>query len=131
MYNLRNKVRHLQTLSQSHLKGEFHRAIFILCIILAFFSGDIANFLYEKYQIEPWLFTINLLRFDFLLMIFLLRVEVKKLIGPLLYRIVVYILINNFIDRYFGIIGWSWNDYITILVVVLDFVLQKYFKKWK
>ena len=83
------------------------------------------------YNIEPWKFSLNLTRFCYLLIVFALRVEAVKLIGPLFYRIVVYILINNFIDRYFGIIGWSWNDYITIFVVVLDFVLQKYFKKWK
>ena len=87
--------------------------------------------LHEEYQIEPWLFTINLFRFNFLMLIYTLRIEVKKLIGSMLYRVVVYVLINNFIDRFFGIEGWSWNDYITIMVVVLDFVLQKYIKKWK
>jgi hypothetical protein len=115
----------LQTLSQNLLKEKLNKSIFILSVILALFSGDIANILYESYQIEPWLFTINLLRFDFLLMIFSLRLEVKKYIGSMWYKIIVYILINNFIDRYFGITGWSWNDYITIVAVIIEYLIHK------
>lgn len=128
------KQSHLQILSQNHLKEKLNKLLFIVSLVLALFSGDISNILYENYQVEPWLFTINLLRFDFLLIIVALRTQVKDLIGSIFYRIVVYILINNFIDRIFGILGWSWNDYITIVAVLLEYLIHKklkndYFKR--
>lgn len=123
-----NLKQHLQTLSLSHLKGKSTNFVLIIGIILALFSANIANIIYEKYQIEPWLFTINLLRFDFLLIIFALRTEVKKLISPLWYRIIVYILINNNVDRFFGITDWSWNDYLTIGIILLEYLIHKKMK---
>jgi hypothetical protein len=41
-------------------------------------------------------------------------------------EIAVALLINHFVDRYFGINGWSWNDSITII-----FIIYKAVKKWK
>jgi len=123
------KLNHLQILSQSPLKEKLNKIVLVISIILALFSANIANIIYDNYQIEPWLFTINLLRFDFLLVIFALRTEVKNLIGGMWYRIIVYILINNFIDRYFGITDWSINDYLTIIIVILEYLIHKKIKK--
>ena len=105
--------------------------LIVISILLLIKTANISDYLLDKYNIESWKFSLNLTRLCYLLMLYALRIEVKKLIGSMLYRVVVYVLINNFIDRFFGIEGWSWNDYITIMVVVLDFVLQKYIKKWK
>ncbi len=58
--------------------------------------------------------------FNFTLIFFSLQMEVKKLITITGYRIILYLLINYFIDKYLGLIGWSWNDFITIALVIIE-----------
>jgi hypothetical protein len=57
---------------------------------------------------------------DFLLVVFALRIEVKRLIGNSGYKIIFYGLLNYFFDQYYGLKGWSWNDYFTIIMIGLE-----------
>jgi hypothetical protein len=65
-----------------------------------------------------WQTNLNLYRLSFLLIILTIESRVKE--------IAVALLINHFIDRFFGINGWSCNDSITII-----FIIYKVVKKWK
>jgi len=66
--------------------------------------------------------------FNFTLMFFSLRNEAKKLITNTGYRIVLYLLINYFIDSYFGLKDWSWNDFITVIIVIIELIYNKHKK---
>ena len=96
----------------SQLK-DLNKVLLLVSLILFFISSNIANYISIDAD-SAWSNFALLLRFDFLLVIFALRTEVKNLIGGMWYRIIVYILINNFIDRYFGITDWSINDYLDV-----------------
>lgn len=34
------------------------------------------------------------------------------------FKIISYTLVNYIVDQYYGLKGWSWNDYTTISVIV-------------
>jgi hypothetical protein len=61
-------------------------------------------------------------------MFFSLRNEAIRLITKTGYKIILYLLINYFIDKYFGLDGWSWNDFLTIGLLVLEYIIIKYRK---
>ena len=104
-----------------HLQNDqYLKYVLILSLFLCFFGGNIGNVIYDIYKIEPWCFTLNLYRFNFLLIIITLRDQVKKLITIEGYKIVTLILLNNFIDRILGIVDWSINDFLTIGLVLMQ-----------
>ena len=35
-----------------------------------------------------------------------------------------YLLINYFIDKYFGLDSWSWNDYLTVVLIGIEAVVS-------
>jgi len=88
-----------------------------------FFASQIAC--YNTTPDIAWIRFTNILVFDFLLIFVALRNEVIRLIGLHWFKLIAYILINHFIDRYFGLNGYSWNDFITIMLVILEFILYK------
>lgn len=42
------------------------------------------------------------------------------------YNITFYLLLNYFLDQYLGYKTWSWNDLLTILIILLELVAYKY-----
>ena len=60
--------------------------------------------------------------FNFTLMFFSLRSEAIKLITKTGYKIILYLLINFYIDKYFGLDSWSWNDFITLILIGIEAV---------
>ena len=83
-----------------------------------------SDYIEKTYGYNSWKLGINIYRFDFLLLLITLRNEVKKYIGSYGYRIIIYLLINHFADRYFGIKHWSWNDTLTVVAIVIEYVVK-------
>jgi amino acid permease len=57
-------------------------------------------------------------------MFFSLRSEAIRLITKTGYKIILYLLINYFIDKYFGLDSWSWNDYLTVVLIGIEAVVS-------
>ena len=100
-----------------------NRLLLLIAVVLYIFSTEIAN--YGTTVNEAWFRWKNILMFDLTLIVFALRSEIKKLVTKVGFEIIIFILINYFIDQFFGLKGWSWNDYITIGLVVVDFLKYK------
>lgn len=98
----------------------FNRNLLIIGILLICFSSQIADLVSIQTKINSWVIGVNLYRFNFLLIIISLRKEAKSLVGKIGYRIIFYILINHFIDRYYGYNSWSWNDAITLATIEIE-----------
>jgi hypothetical protein len=79
---------------------------------------------YNTTDEEAWVRYTNFLVFNHLLIFVSLRDYIKKLISSYLYRITVYIIVNNFADRCFGIKDWSWNDTLTVVAIVVEYVVK-------
>lgn len=89
------------------------------------FVKNISDFFYYKYNINAYELALDLYRFDFLLVIIALREGVKLLIGNTSYVVLKNLIINNFIDRYFGYNDWSWNDFLTIAITLIELLIFK------
>ena len=118
----------LSLTQKEDLKEGLNRLLITLAIFTFFFGSYIANF--GTTEQEAWDMYLNILRFDYLLIILALRDSVKKLIKPLGYKVLVYLLINHFIDKYFGIKSWSWNDALTVVAIVLEYTFGKLKSKY-
>ena len=106
-------------------------ALLISGIVLILLVKKIVDYLYFIYDIDPWDLALDLYRFAFMLAIFGLRnASVRRLIKPTGFRIIFYLLINNFYDRYHGITDWSTNDTITVIIVCIEGIIETY-KKYK
>lgn len=113
-------------------KGQLDRVLLIINtvllltgILLILFVKRITDALYFIYDIEPWALAIDLYRFAALLIIFALRnVSVTRLITAIGFRVIFYLLINNFYDRFYGITDWSTNDTITVLLIGVESILH-------
>lgn len=88
-----------------------------------FFASQIAC--YNTTPDIAWLRFGHILIFDFLLIFVALRNEVIRLIGLHWFKLIAYILINHFIDSALGFEGYTWNDFITIMLVLLEFILYE------
>lgn len=98
-----------------------NRILLLFAIVSFFFSSYIAN--YDTTVNEAWIRWKHIIYFDFILIFFLLRIEAKKLLTNTGYKIVMYLLINFFIDEYMGYNTWSWNDKITLIVIAVETVI--------
>lgn len=95
-----------------------NRILLLFAIVSFFFSSYIAN--YDTTVNEAWIRWKYIIYFDFILMFFSLRIEAKKLLTNTGYKIVMYLLINFFIDEYLGYKTWSWNDYLTVIGIGIE-----------
>lgn len=68
--------------------------------------------------------------FDFILVFVALRKEVIKLVSIYGFEIILAILINYYIDDYYGLKGWSLNDKLTVIFVSIKGIIA-IFKKYK
>jgi hypothetical protein len=91
--------------------------------VLILFSSEIAN--YNTTVDEAWFIWKNLNYFNYLIIFWALRKEVIKKIGQTGYKIVISLLVNYFIDQYFELKGWSWNDFLTVAFILIELVIQK------
>jgi hypothetical protein len=66
---------------------------------------------------------------DFTLIVFALRSEIKSLVNEIGFKIIFYSLLNYFIDEYYGFSGWSWNDYLTIIMISLEAIFCFFIQK--
>lgn len=127
-----HKLKQFQIHLVRHLKGQLDRVLLIINtallltgILLILFVKRITDDLYFIYNIEPWALGMDLYRFATLLIIFALRnVSVTKLITAIGFRVIFYLLINNFYDRFYGITDWSTNDTITVLLIGVEAILH-------
>lgn len=101
-----------------------NKALLSLACLLFFFASYIAN--YHATINEAWANWKYIIYFSFILMFFSLRNEVLRLLTPLGYRVVIYLLINYFIDEYLGLKSWSWNDFVTITILIIEFIIKYY-----
>ena len=99
------------------------RLLLIVCCLLFFSSSYIAN--YNTTVDDAWKRWNFLMYFNFTLMFISLRKEAKKLITNTGYKIVLYLLINYFIDKYFGLKEWSFNDLLTVAFILLELIIKK------
>jgi hypothetical protein len=130
MTNLEKLKKLVQYLTQKggQLKG-LTKILISLSIFGVLFGSYVANY-FTKDNDTAWTYYASVLIFSFMLLFVSLRQEIKSVISNTFYRIVLYTLINNFIDRYFGVTDWSWNDYITISMIIMEFLIHKFKSKW-
>jgi len=102
---------------------DLNKVLFLTSLILFFISSYLANYISIDAD-SAWNNFALILRFDFLLIFISLKDGVKKFIGKLFYRIIVYLLINNFIDKYFGYTTWSWNDCLTVFITIIEYYIE-------
>lgn len=103
---------------KEHQQLGLNRGLLILSAIIYVTSSLVAN--YEATVNEAWLRWKYILMFDFILIFVAVRAEVTKLISVYGYRIILYTLINYYIDDYFGLKDWSWNDRLTIGLILIE-----------
>ena len=123
---MKKKLQDFLTLKEPQ-RFALNRSLLFLSVILYVTSSLIAN--YGTTVNEAWWRFKFILMFDFMLILFALRKEVIKLVSIYGYRIMLYSLINYFIDSYFGEKGWSWNDFLTIALILLEVLILKFRKK--
>jgi hypothetical protein len=130
MTNLEKLKKLVQYLTQKgvQLKG-LTKILISLSIFGVLFGSYVANY-FTKDNDTAWTYYASVLIFSFMLLFVSLRQEIKSVISNTFYRIVLYTLINNFIDRYFGVTDWYWNDYITISMIIMEFLIHKFKSKW-
>jgi hypothetical protein len=90
----------------------------VFAVLLYVFSSKIAN--YHTTVDEAWFRWKLIIMFDIIVIIYSLREEVKKLITCFGYKVIIYGLINYYIDVYNGETGWSYNDYFTIILLATE-----------
>ena len=110
-------------LLKDSLQLGLNRFLILLACLLFFGSSYISN--YKTTVNEAWVRWEILMYFNFTLMFFALRNETKKLITNTGYQIVLYLLINCFFDMYLKLKGWSWNDFLTVVFILLELIYKK------
>lgn len=115
-----HKLKQFQIHLDPRLKEQLNRGLLRLAVLVILFVKKITDYLYFMYDIEPWELGMDLYRFAFMLAFFALGNGGAKLITNIEYRITLYLLINNFYDRYHGITEWSTNDTITVILIGIE-----------
>jgi uncharacterized membrane protein YfcA len=122
MTKLKKLVQYL-TQREGQLKC-LKKVLVLLSILGVLFGSYVAKYFTKDFD-TAWTYYASVLIFSFMLLFISLRQEVKSVISKTLYRIVLYTLINNFIDRYFGVTTWSWNDYLTVTMILIEYLFYK------
>ncbi len=101
-----------------------NRSLLLFSCLLFFGASYIAN--YQATVNEAWKRWEYIIYTSFILMFFSLRIEAKKLLTNTGYKIVLYLLMNFFVDEYLGYDSWSWNDFVTVGFIVVELILNKF-----
>ena len=110
------------------LRLALNRVLLVFSVLLYLNSQKIAN--YNTTIDEAWFIWKIILMLVLTMLVFSLKSEVVKLVTALGYKIIIYTLINYFIDVYLNEKDWSLNDYLTVSIVVIEGLIFKY-KKMK
>ena len=105
---------------KEHLQNDLDKIGLVISVVLMLFSSEIAN--YNTTVNEAWFVWKNINYFNYVIIFWALRKEVIKKIGKTGYKIVISLLINYFIDQYFELKGWSWNDFLTVILIGIEAV---------
>ena len=108
---------------KENLQNDLDKIGLVISVVLMLFSSEIAN--YNTTVDEAWFIWKNLNYFNYVIIFWALRKEVIKKIGKTGYKIVISLLVNYFIDQYFELKGWSWNDFLTVAFILIELVIQK------
>ena len=108
---------------KENLQNDLDKIGLVISVVLMLFSSEIAN--YNTTVDEAWFIWKNLNYFNYVIIFWALRKEVIKKIGQTAYKIVISLLVNYFIDQYFELKGWSWNDFLTVAFILIELVIQK------
>jgi hypothetical protein len=106
-----------------------NRLLLVFAVIFYIYSDDIAN--YHSTVNEAWWRWKNILMVDFTLIVFALRSEIKSLVNEIGFKIIFYSLLNYFIDEYYGFKGWSWNDFLTISLILAESMCSVFVYKFE
>jgi hypothetical protein len=85
------------------------------------FSGYLCDYVYPLDDDSAWKLMLNLSRLAFLLLVFQIKNGFIK-------EIAIGLLINHYIDRYYGLKGWTINDTITVVFVGIKTLISIYKK---
>jgi hypothetical protein len=107
---------------KERLQFVLSRISLIISVLILLFSSTIAN--YNTTVNEAWIIWKNLNYFNYVIIFWALHKEVIEKIGKTGYKIVVSLLVNYFIDQYFELKGWSWNDLITVGFIVVELIFK-------
>ena len=118
-----NFLEQLKTLTVNH-REDLNSVLKIASVLLILFSGYYCDYLYPKGGTISWKLMLNLYRLAFLLLVF----QVKN---GFLKEIAIALLINHYIDRYYGLKGWTLNDTITVVFVGIKTLIAIYKKDKK
>jgi len=114
----------LKILTERHLE-DLNKALRIISVIISvlliLFSGYLCDYVYPLDDDSAWKLMLNLYRLAFLVLIFTIKNGFLKDIG-------IGLLINHYIDSYYGLKGWSWNDTITVVFVGIKTLISIYKK---
>lgn len=99
----------LKTLTE-HQKASLDKLLKITSISLMLFAVYYCDYLYPKGGTISWQLNLDLYRLAFLLLIFTIKKGFIK-------EIAIALLINHYVDSYFGLKGWTINDTITVVYV--------------
>ena len=119
-------IKEYQTLKERLLHA-LNKIALVLSVVLLLFSSEIAN--YNTTVNDAWFVWKNLIHFNYVIIFWSLKKEVIEKIGEIIYKIIIYLLLNYFIDQYFGLKGWSWNDFLTVTLIILELIIKKIYKK--
>jgi F0F1-type ATP synthase assembly protein I len=116
----------LKTLRESHLE-DLNKALRIISVIISvllmLFSGYLCDYVYALDDDSAWKLMLNLYRLAFLVLIFTIKNGFIK-------EIAIGLLINHYIDRFYGLKDWTLNDTITLIIIVIRTLVAIY-KKYK
>ena len=112
----------LKTL-QDTLQNHLDNILPYISVLLILFSGYIVELCNNIDQ--KWELMLGLYRLSFLLIV----ITLKNNINIYLHKIIISLLLNDFIDRYYNIDYWSWNDTITILYIISILLFHKFLRK--
>ena len=110
--NLNQKRNQLKILTEFLLNDQIKNILKYFSFFLILFSGYIVDFIKDVNL--AWKVNLFIYRLVFLILIFVF----KKQFNTFAYKIIIALIINDFIDRSLGITTWSINDTLTIIYIL-------------
>jgi len=110
----------LKILTERHLE-DLDDLLKITSVALILFSGYLCDYVYPSDDDSAWKLMLNLCRLAFLLLVFQIKNGFIK-------EIAIGLLINHYIDSYYGLKGWTLNDTITVVFVGIKTLISIYKK---
>jgi hypothetical protein len=103
--------------SQQRVLDRFVLGLGVLIYLMSSKIGNLQQDINDKWFVYQYL-----LMMSFILVLLSLRKEAINLFTIYGYRIMMYGLINFYIDTYCEIDSWSWNDFLTVILIGIEAV---------